>query len=119
VIDIRCTRVEEVDSVLTVTLAEGPGEQGFLLRVMRALPGDDEVFDAELETYELANATHDVVEGGVDEWAIDAEVLSVALSAQAASSLQVPRQLVLKIHGNAVQPVGEALLKALAPIGAV
>ncbi|GAA3827910.1 hypothetical protein ACFS5L_02795 [Streptomyces phyllanthi] len=114
--DIHYTHVEEVDSVLTVTIAEGPGEHGFLLHVMRALP-DDGAFDAELEDYELANANHDVTEAGVEDWSIDGNLLRMRLTSQASTVLGMETDLCLAVADDAaVEPLRRALLIALAPV---
>jgi hypothetical protein len=117
VFDIHCTHVEEVDSVLTITIAEGPGEHGFLLHVMRALP-DDGAFDAELEDCELANADHNVTEAGVDDWSMEGKMLRMRLTPQASTALGMETELSLAIADDeAIEPLRRALLTALAPVG--
>lgn len=118
---IRYVTIEEVDAVLTVTFAEGPGEQGFLLHVMRAVPDEEGSFDMELENYELANAAHDVVEGGVAYWSLAGNALRLSLTADAAAELRVAQDLSfeLDVPSRTLRELDAALTTALAPVGEV
>lgn len=118
---IRYVNIEVVDAVLTVTLAEGPGEEGFLLHVMRAVPDDDESFDVELEDYELANAAHEITEGGVESWSLTDNRLRLALTSEAAEELHVAQELTFDLDAasTTIRELDSALTTALAPVGEV
>jgi len=119
--------VEEVDSVLTVTLAEGPGEQGFLLHVMRTVPEDESDpdfesgFDPELEDYEIANATHRAVESCLEDWSLSDGVLRLSFTEEGADELQFPRSLALRLRvaDETLRDLDAALTRAFAPVGTV
>jgi hypothetical protein len=88
---------------------------------MRAVPDEEESFDVELENYELANASHDVVEGGVAHWSLAGNALRLSLTADAAAELRVAQDLSfeLDVPSRTLRELDAALTTALAPAGEV
>ena len=83
---IQYVKVEEVDTVLTITFAERAVEEGFLLHMMRVVPGgENDGFDPELENYELATRDY-LCEGGVHDWSLNGANLTLNLTAEAGGS---------------------------------
>lgn len=111
-------RVEEIDTVLTVTLAECAMEEGFLLHVMRVVPGENDGFDPELETYELATRDR-LCEGGVREWSLAGSSLVLRLTAEAAAELGIEpfQSFDLQVSDSEVARVHDALRLAFSPVG--
>lgn len=115
---IQYVNVEEVDSVLTVTLAERHKEEGFLFHVMRVVPGENDGFDPELEDYELATRDH-LCEGGVIGWSLEGRRLMLNLTSESAAALDIsPAQsFELDVSGDELAQIGDALRLVLSPVG--
>lgn len=116
---IRYVNVEEIDTVLTVTFAERPAEGGFLLNIMRVVPGaGNDGFDPEMEDYELATRDH-LCEGGVQDWSLNDGELVLNLTSEAAFQLQVGQEhrFQLDISDGDLVRLQEALQIALSPVG--
>lgn len=82
---------EVVDEVLTLALCEREFEQGFLLYVMRPIPGRYEYFDCDDESYELSGRDQNVVTGGADSWSLEGGGLKIVLESAAASALRLTK----------------------------
>lgn len=115
---IRYARVVEVDSVITVSLAERPVEEGFLLHVMRVAPGESDGFDPELESYELATRDR-LCEGGVADWSLEGRRLILHLTSESAEELDIDsvQSFELDVSDDELAQLGEALRLVFSPVG--
>lgn len=86
---IRYVHYEYVDEVMTLTLAEGPGESGWLVHFMRPTWEDDS------DTHSVVNQQHVSVENAVDTWAVRSGELLIAFHENAAAELGYARSLSL------------------------
>jgi len=111
--------IEVVDSVLTVILAERDKEEGFILNVMRVVPGGEkDGFDPELETYEVG--TRDMlVSGGVHSWSLDGYDLTFNLTSEAAAQLRIDEVIALELDvaDAQLEELRPALELAFSPVG--
>lgn len=115
---IQYANVEEVDSVLTVTLAERNKEKGFLFHMMRVVPGENDGFDPELENYELATRSR-LCEGGVVHWSLDGHRMMLNLTSESAAALGIgPTQsFELDVSDDELARIGDALRVVFSPVG--
>jgi len=116
---VRYVNIEEVDDVLTLTIAEHVKEEGFLLHIMRVSPDASvDGFDPELEDYELATRDR-LCDGGVHDWSFEGSTLTLNLTDEAADHLGIERVQVfeLDIPGDDLDRIREVLRIALSPIG--
>jgi hypothetical protein len=118
---MQYVKLEEIDDVLTLTFAQGPGESGFILNVMRPVPGSDSgAFEPELETYTLVTGDQDCIcEGGIHEWSMDGRNLTLSLTDEAAQALGIDRtqSFELAAADDEIGPIRDALELALSPVG--
>lgn len=112
--DVRISyaHFEEVDEVLTLTLAEGPGEDGTMIHFMRALWEDDD------DVHQVDNGRHDSVDGAVRSWALAGHVLTVTFHAVAAAQLRYPETTVweLDLDEPAVDEVHDHLREIMVDV---
>jgi hypothetical protein len=80
-----------VDDVMTLTLAEGPGEAGIVLQFMRATWDDDG------KTHEVCNGRRECVEAAVREWRMTGGRLQIDLHEVPAARLGVGPRLDLTV----------------------
>jgi hypothetical protein len=91
-----------IDDVMTLTLAEGPGEAGTVLTFMRATWDDDG------KTHEVCNGRRECVEAAVREWRMTGGRLQIDLHEVPAARLglgprldltvDAPPQRVARVH---------------------
>jgi hypothetical protein len=111
VLRLDASYVEIVDEVLTIALSEREFEQGFLLYIMRPVPGRYEYFDCDEELYELSDRDQHLVAGGVNSWSLEGGLLRAVLTDEAAAALGLPRRLDLRVER--ATPSSETFLRAL------
>jgi len=80
-----------VDDVMTLTLAEGPGEAGTVLHFVRAAWDDDN------KTHEVRNGRGEPVESAVREWRMTAGRLTIDLHEVPAARLGIGPRLDLTV----------------------
>ena len=88
---ISYAKFEEVDEVLTLTLAEGPGENGATIHFMRALWEDDD------DVHQVDNGRHESVDAAVRSWTLDGHLLTVTFHEAAAAQLRCPETTVWEL----------------------
>src|SRR5262249_38692129 len=105
----------------TLTFARGPGEAGFILNVMRPVPGSDSgAFEPELETYTLVTGDEACIcEGGIREWSLEGHNLALSLTGEAAQALGIDQaqSFELAVPDDEIGPIRDALELALSPVG--
>ncbi|WP_426503963.1 hypothetical protein ACPPVO_40975 [Dactylosporangium sp. McL0621] len=100
------THYEHVDDVMSLTLAEGPGESGTVLRFMRGT--------WEAEPHEVSNGDRACVESAVRGWRMTGERLEIELHDVPAAQLGVGPDLDLTV--DAAPPRVSRVHRALADI---
>jgi hypothetical protein len=90
-IRIGYANYEFVDEVMTLTLAEGPGEAGWLIHFMRAPWEDDS------DIHQVVNADQTSADGAVAQWSFDGHELSFEFWPLAAAELGSPLYLTLEL----------------------
>ncbi|MFI5910324.1 hypothetical protein [Dactylosporangium sp. NPDC051541] len=100
------THYEFVDDVMTLTLAEGPGESGTVLRFTRG--------PWEREPHEVANGARERVESAVRGWRMTGERLEIELHDVPAAQLGLGPLLELTV--DAAPPRVSRVHRALADI---
>ncbi|WP_433204202.1 hypothetical protein ACQP00_35500 [Dactylosporangium sp. CS-047395] len=100
------TRYEFIDDVMTLTLAEGPGETGTVLRFKRGT--------WEAEPHEVSSGVGERVESAVRRWRMTGERLEIELHDVPAAQLGLGPHLELTV--DAAPPRVSRVHRALADI---
>jgi hypothetical protein len=103
---------EFVDDVMTLTLAEGPGEAGRIVHFMRAMWEDDS------HTHNVTSGSGVSIDSAIRAWHMDGNRLSTSLRETAALKLGFEEQLELELDlaGDQVAEVHERLTEILVDV---